>query len=112
MKITLNKKTFRTPKSFSMGCQKKILQLQESLQNINPSKLTVAHYEALQEMACTLLNDKPFEKRNPCQITIWMFDEYGDDDTWSIFLREFLPTDSNDQPKKKSTPPPSPIKKC
>ena len=99
MEITLNQKTFRTPERFSMGCQKKILQLQEKLKGADLTDLSVEEYEMLQEMACVLLNDKPFEKRNPCLLTLWMLDEYGDDSTWAVFLKEFL--GNEDEEKKR-----------
>ena len=99
MEITLNQKTFRTPTRFSMGCQKKILQLQEKLKGADLSNLSVKDYEILQEMACVLLNDKPYEKRNPCLLTMWMLDEYGDDATWAVFLKEFV--GGNDIEKKR-----------
>ena len=71
MEIVLNQKKFRTPDRFSMGCQKKILQLQDQLHGVDFAHLSVTDYEVLQEMACVLLNDKSYEKRNPCLVTMW-----------------------------------------
>ena len=99
MEIILNQKRFRTPERYSMGCQKKILKLQEKLDGVDFEDLTVDDYEVLQEMACVLLNDKSFEKRNPCLVTLWLLDEYGDDETWAVFLKSILNEEENSKKK-------------